>query len=54
MTIRTTTEGVKFISANFKSIKTAEQWRKAFPQSYQGVPAKVARAMAIRDFHNAK
>lgn len=53
-TNKTTTEGTKFISHRHNEITTAEEWRKAFPERYAGLPAKVAKAFATRDFKNAR
>jgi len=53
-THKTTTEGTKFLSHRHNEITTAEEWRKAFPERYDGLSAKVAKAFATRDFKNAK
>lgn len=53
-TVKTTTEGTKFFSPRHNEITTAEEWRKTFPQRYAGLPAKIAKAFAERDFRNAK
>jgi hypothetical protein len=51
---KATPEGSQFISNNFSTIKTAEQWRKAFPSRYSNMPAKIALAFAARDMRAAK
>ena len=51
---KTTSEGTKFLSYRHNEITTSEEWRKAFPKRYAGLPAKAAKAFAARDFKNAK
>lgn len=53
-TNKTTTEGTKFLSHRHTEITTSEEWLKAFPERYAGLPAKVAKAFATRDIKNAK
>jgi hypothetical protein len=53
-TIKTTTEGSQFISQRFDALKTVEQWIAAFPERYAKLPAKIAKAFAIRDMKNAR
>ncbi len=53
-TIKTTTEGIQFISQRFEALKTVKQWIAAFPDRYAKLPAKIAKAFATRDMRNAQ
>jgi hypothetical protein len=49
-----TLEGTKFVSNRFEKVNTVEDWIKAFPERYQGLPAKIARSFAKRDMDKVR
>jgi hypothetical protein len=54
MKTKTTTEESRFLSQRFEDLNTVEKWIAAFPARYSNLPAKIAKAFAIRDMRNAQ